>query len=100
MVMQSPRNVRRLAFTLIELIVVAAIVAIVAVVTLKTVSAVGRTARGVGCTSNLQQILQALTAYTTDHNGCMPYGFYYTHSDPVTWNDAFQHSGIRSLEFT
>ncbi len=78
---------RRSAFTVIELIVVAVIVAVAAVVTLKIVTAVGRTARGVGCTSNLQQVLQALTAYTTDHNGCMPYGWYYTHSDPVTWDE-------------
>ena len=61
-----PRCHSRLAFTLVELLVVMAIVAILASLLLPSLGAAKARARTVQCQSNLRQLGLALESYTTD----------------------------------
>ena len=73
------------AFTLLEVTVVIAIVALAAALLIRTAVKVRDSAGDVTCQSNLRQLLTALQSYNVDHNGSMPYGFYYVGSGPPTW---------------
>lgn len=77
----------RAAFTMIELVTVTVIVALAAVFLMRTVATVQGTSNDLACRSNLQQIGSALFAYTLDHKGYFPYGYYYPQSDPATWQN-------------
>jgi prepilin-type N-terminal cleavage/methylation domain-containing protein len=73
------------AFTLVELLVVIAIIAALIGILLPVLSGVAARGRDIQCQSNLRQIVQALFAYTVEHKGSMPYGFYHARSDARTW---------------
>lgn len=65
----------RVAFTLIELLVVISIIALLIAILLPTLTAARGVARNASCLSSLRQNMIAFTAYTTDHNGYVPYNF-------------------------
>ena len=71
--LHSP-EVRRGAFTLIELLTVIAIIGILAAIIIPTVGAVRRSATKATCASNLHQLGMAINLYKNDHRGRMPDG--------------------------
>lgn len=63
--------VRRLAFTLVELLVVVGVIGLLIAILIPALSRARRQANSVNCLSNLRQIGQALTAYSSSHQGCI-----------------------------
>jgi len=61
------------AFSLIELLVVVAIIAALAALVLPSLNVVRDAARKARCSSNLRQVGMAITVYTQDHRGLLPY---------------------------
>ena len=62
----------RVAFTLVELLVVIAIIALLISILLPVLSKVKRKAQQVGCASGEKQIYMALTMFTSEHKGHLP----------------------------
>jgi prepilin-type processing-associated H-X9-DG protein/prepilin-type N-terminal cleavage/methylation domain-containing protein len=69
-------DMKRVGFTLVELLVVIAVVAILVAMVLPVARAVKKRARAVMCKSNLKQLSMALTVYENE-NGIFPNGFDY-----------------------
>ncbi len=61
------------AFSLIELLVVVAIIAALAALILPSLGVVRDAARKASCSSNMRQVGMAITVYTQDHRGLLPY---------------------------
>ncbi len=61
------------AFSLVELLVVVAIIAALAALVLPSLGTVRDAARKTRCASNLRQVGMAITAYTSDSRGLLPY---------------------------
>lgn len=61
-------NIRRRAFTLIELLIVVAIIAVLIAILLPSLKSAQETARAVKCMSNQRQIGLGLVAYNTQNN--------------------------------
>jgi prepilin-type N-terminal cleavage/methylation domain-containing protein len=61
------------AFSLVELLVVVAIIAALAALLLPSLSLVRDAARTAQCSSNLRQVGLAITGYTQDNRGLLPY---------------------------
>ena len=70
---QPRHSSHRRAFTLVELLVVIGIIALLIGILLPTLSRARTTARNIVCQSNLRQQMQAITMYTNDNRGLMPY---------------------------
>lgn len=67
-----PTSSRRVAFTLVELIVVIAVIALLAVIALPAFQRVIASGRATACVSNLRQLGVALNGYLADNNNQMP----------------------------
>lgn len=69
----SPKSsAKRMAFTLVELLVVVAIIAIIAALLLPTLGRAKRAAQTTACISNLRQLGIALTLYVQDNSDRLP----------------------------
>src|SRR5688572_12416997 len=93
--MTTNRRLTR-GFTLIELVVVMVIAALAAAMLIRTTIKVRGRMGEVSCQGNMRQLLSALQMYNNDHNGSMPYGWYYVNSHPVTW----QQVGTSGVQVT
>lgn len=62
----------RLAFTLVELMVVITIIAVLAAILLPAIGNVLKTADNLQCRNNLRQIAMSVLSYTTDYQGAIP----------------------------
>ena len=63
---------KRNAFTLIELLVVISIIALLIAILLPALGAARRTARNIGCKSNMRQLAIAFHAFAADHKDRLP----------------------------
>src|SRR5215470_12237710 len=61
-------------FTLMELLVVIVVIAILAALLLPALSSGREKARRTACLSNLREVGVAITLYSSDNNGNIPYG--------------------------
>lgn len=77
----------RLAFTLIEMLVVIAIIAILAAFLLPVLARAREAARATTCTNNLRQISQASAVYAVDYRGNIPYFLEWLHAYNGANND-------------
>jgi prepilin-type N-terminal cleavage/methylation domain-containing protein/prepilin-type processing-associated H-X9-DG protein len=68
----SPPRSRRLAFTLVELLVAMVLIAVVAALTFPLVNRSIESSRSTGCLSNLRQLGMGLSAYLQEHDATMP----------------------------
>ena len=66
------RNVRRKAFTLVELLVVIGIIAVLLSILLPTLGKIRRQANTLQCSSNMRQIATTLIMYINDNKGKFP----------------------------
>ena len=66
------KNLRQLAFTLIELLTVIAVIAILAAILIPVVGNVRQKADEATCLNNLRQIGTAIGLYQSDHKGAFP----------------------------
>ena len=78
----SSGSARRLAFTLVELLVVITIIGILIALLLPAVQAAREVARRVTCKNNLKQIALALHLYHTTHKSFPPYHSQWSYCDP------------------
>lgn len=62
----------RLAFTLVELMVVITIIAVLAAILLPAIGSVLKSADNLQCRNNLRQIAMSVLSYTTDYQGAIP----------------------------
>jgi prepilin-type processing-associated H-X9-DG protein/prepilin-type N-terminal cleavage/methylation domain-containing protein len=70
-----PQPLRKLAFTLVELLVVVAIVALLIALLLPALSKARNAASTVACASNLRQIGAAFQMYADESGGYLPYSY-------------------------
>ncbi len=75
---------RRLAFTLVELLVVIAIIAVLVAILLPVLSRAKEQSRGVVCQSNQRQLAAAFLLFAQDHKGHLP-GAFHDRGDSIPW---------------
>lgn len=79
------RDPSRVAFTLVELLVVVAIIAILAAMLLPALRGAREKANSASCMSNLRQMGIALMAYVDDHGGALIPGAVPSESPLISW---------------
>src|SRR5437016_1770922 len=80
----SPRRSSRIAFTLVELLVVIGIIALLLGILIPVIAKARQTAVSMKCLSNLRQMGLAFSMYTNDKHGYLPYPTT-TLGDPDLW---------------
>jgi prepilin-type processing-associated H-X9-DG protein len=88
----SNRMTRRLAFTLVELLVVIGIIALLIGLLLSTVTAARKQADRLQCASNLRAIGQVMFVYAIDNRGLVPRDYLYEEQyleGHIFWAEAF-----------
>jgi type II secretory pathway pseudopilin PulG len=92
----SPATRDRVAFTLVELLVVIGIIAVLIGVLLPVLGRVRESGNRVKCGSNLRSIGQLLTAYASQYKGSYPRTFYDAKMPPtpMTFTDAVPPKGV------
>jgi len=92
----QPKTSSRIAFTLLEILVVVAIIAILAAILFPVFSRAREKARQTSCLSNARQIGLATMQYAQDYDGFFPI-FYAYNSLPAAGNAG--HKGVEVLLF-
>ena len=80
----TPKRGGRVAFTLVELLVVIAIIALLISILLPVLSKVKRKAQSIACASNEKQIYTAMLMFANEHKGHLPRSYFVNElsSDP------------------
>lgn len=92
--LRTRRINNRLAFSLMELMVVIAIIGILLGILLPSMNHVRQQARNIQCQTNLKSIIQGLLGYAQENRGSFPYGFHWARtkgpmgSRLVDWEEA------------
>jgi prepilin-type processing-associated H-X9-DG protein/prepilin-type N-terminal cleavage/methylation domain-containing protein len=73
------------AFTLIELLVVIVVIAILSGLLFSAGRAAIESAKAAACAGNLRTLGAAITSYSEDHNGCLPFGYCDTADGAEVW---------------
>ncbi len=92
--------INRRAFTLVELLVVVAIIALLLAMLLPALNKAKEVASQVRCAANMRQIGVAVTGYTVDNRGVMPYaGWWDWPNWRLSWDDLIDgHIGGKRSE--
>lgn len=87
----------RRAFTLLELLIAVAMISALAGLIFPTIKIVRSSAKSTQCAGNLRQIVTGIFAYTNDHRGGYPAGYWGASSNQyVSWDD--QLAGLDGRE--
>ena len=98
--MSESIEVRRRAFTLVELLVVVAIVAVLAALLLPAIVRAKHSAHAAKCISNLRQLGLAAQMYFDDHDGApFPYRLYATNGGVIYWFGWLQNGAEGTRDF-
>ena len=90
-------NMDRLAFTLIELLLVIAIIAILAAILLPVFSHAKQRAQGIHCVSNLRQMTLGWQVYTDENGNHFPPNAAMGHNHPAVGEDAGNPSWVAGV---
>jgi prepilin-type processing-associated H-X9-DG protein len=85
----------RLAFTLVELLVVIGIIALLIALLLPALSVARESAKTVACLSNLRQLATAATAYTNANAGYFPIAYWFESRPPLVISSAWDFTSVR-----
>ncbi len=84
------RSARARGLSLIELVITIFIIALMVGILLPSLNMVRGQAQTGRCLSNLRQLSGAITAYTSDNRGVLPFGYWSGTSDPAVPADGFE----------
>jgi prepilin-type processing-associated H-X9-DG protein len=85
----------RLAFTLVELLVVIGIMALLIALLLPALGVARESAKTVACLSNLRQLATAATAYTGANGGYYPVAYWFESRPPLVISSSWDFTVVR-----